>query len=40
MNYIAWAMLGMAGYSATTLFVKLATHDHRLPAIHVLAAAV
>ena len=25
MGYVAWALLGMAGYSLTTLFVKLAT---------------
>ena len=25
MGYVAWALVGMAGYSATTLFVKLAT---------------
>jgi transporter family protein len=40
MNYIGWALLGMAGYSATTLFVKLATRDHVLPAFNVLAVSV
>jgi len=40
MNYIGWALLGMAGYSATTLFVKLATRHHVLPAFNVLAVSV
>jgi transporter family protein len=40
MNYISWALLGMAGYSATTLFVKLATRDHVVPAFNVLAISV
>lgn len=40
MNYIAWALIGMAGYSCTTLFVKLATRDHSLSGFHVLAVAV
>jgi bacterial/archaeal transporter family protein len=40
MNYIGWALLGMVGYSATTLFVKLATRDHALPAFNVLAVSV
>lgn len=40
MNYISWALLGMAGYSATTLFVKLATRHHMLPAFNVLAVSV
>lgn len=30
----------MAGYSATTLFVKLATRSHVLPAFNVLAVSV
>jgi bacterial/archaeal transporter family protein len=40
MNYIVWAVVGMAGYSATTLFVKLATRSHELPAFTVLAVSV
>lgn len=40
MNYVGWALLGMTGYSATTLFVKLATRDHVLPAFNVLAISV
>jgi transporter family protein len=40
MNYVGWALLGMTGYSATTLFVKLATRDHVLPAFNVLAVSV
>lgn len=40
MNYVGWALLGMAGYSATRLFVKLATRDHVLPAFNVLAVSV
>lgn len=40
MNYVGWALLGMAGYSATTLFVKLATRHHVLPAFNVLAVSV
>ncbi|MEP7457588.1 EamA family transporter [Phyllobacterium sp. SB3] len=40
MNYISWALLGMASYSATTLFVKLATRNHVLPAFNVLAVSV
>lgn len=40
MNYISWALLGMASYSATTLFVKLATRNHVLPVFNVLAVSV
>ncbi len=40
MNYIAWALLGMAGYSLTTLFVKLATRTGEFNAFAVLALAV
>lgn len=40
MDYIAWALLGMAGYSATTVFVKLATRNQVLPAFNVLAISV
>jgi transporter family protein len=40
MNYIVWALIGMAGYSSTTLFVKLATRDHSLSGFRVLALSV
>jgi transporter family protein len=40
MSYVVWALIGMAGYSATTLFVKLATRGHEVPAFNVLAVAV
>lgn len=40
MNDIVWALIGMAGYSSTTLFVKLATRDHSLSGIRVLALSV
>ena len=39
MSYIAWALLGMAGYSLTTLFVKLATRTGEFGAFAVLAIA-
>jgi transporter family protein len=39
MDYIAWALLGMAGYSAVTLFVKLATRTGEFTAFTVLAVA-
>ena len=39
MTYIAWALLGMAGYSLTTLFVKLATRTGEFGAFAVLAIA-
>ena len=37
MNYIGWALLGMVGYSLTTLFVKLATRGGQLSSFVVLA---
>lgn len=40
MNYISWALIGMAGYSSTTLFVKLATRHHGLSGFRVLALSV
>lgn len=40
MNYVVWAVIGMAGYSSTTLFVKLATRDHSLSGFRVLALSV
>ncbi|WP_311269600.1 EamA family transporter [Sphingobium sp. WCS2017Hpa-17] len=40
MNYVVWALIGMAGYSSTTLFVKLATRDHSLSGFRVLALSV
>jgi transporter family protein len=40
MNYVVWALIGMAGYSSTTLFVKLATRDQSLSGFHVLALSV
>lgn len=39
MNHVAWALLGMAGYSLTTLFVKLATRGGVFSAFAVLAIA-
>lgn len=39
MNHIGWALLGMAGYSAVTLLVKLATRDGGFKAFAVLAIA-
>lgn len=39
MHYIAWALLGMAGYSVTTLLVKLATRTGDFGAFAVLAIA-
>jgi transporter family protein len=39
MNYIAWSVLGMIGYSLVTLFVKLATRSGRLSSFLVLAIA-
>jgi transporter family protein len=39
MNYIAWALIGMTGYSFVALLVKLATRDGRFPAFLVLAIA-
>lgn len=40
MNYIVWALIGMAGYSSTPLFAKLATRDHSLSGFRVLALSV
>ena len=39
MHYIAWAVLGMVGYSTVTLMVKLATRTGDLNAFAVLAIA-
>jgi len=39
MNYIAWAFLGMIGYSLVTLLVKLATRSGRFSSFLVLAIA-
>ena len=39
MNYISWALIGMAGYSAVTLFVKLATRSGYFSSYLVLAIA-
>jgi transporter family protein len=40
MHYIAWAALGMAGYSLTTLFVKLATRAGPFGPFAILPLAV
>ncbi len=39
MHYLAWAVLGMVGYSTVTLMVKLATRTGDLNAFAVLAIA-
>ena len=39
MTYVGWALLGMAGYSLTTLFVKLSTRTGEFGAFGVLAIA-
>lgn len=39
MHYIYWALLGMAGYSAVTLLVKLATRNGEFSSFLVLAIA-
>jgi len=39
MGYIAWAIIGMAGYSVVTLLVKLATRSGRFSSFFVLAIA-
>ncbi|MFT3705260.1 MAG: EamA family transporter [Agriterribacter sp.] len=39
-NYVSWALLGMLGYSATTLFMKLANKDGRFSSFVILAVAV
>ena len=39
MNYITWALIGMVGYSFTTLFVKFSTRSGQLSSFLVLAIA-
>jgi transporter family protein len=39
MNYITWALIGMAGYSLTTLLVKFATRSGQFSSFLVLAIA-
>jgi transporter family protein len=39
MNYIVWALIGMIGYSFTTLLVKLATRSGQFSSFLVLAIA-
>ena len=39
MSYVGWALLGMVGYSLTTLFVKLSTRTGDFGAFGVLAIA-
>jgi transporter family protein len=39
MGHVGWALLGMVGYSLTTLFVKLATRTGEFGAFAVLAIA-
>jgi bacterial/archaeal transporter family protein len=39
MNYIAWAITGMVGYSLVTMFVKLATRSGQFSSFVVLAIA-
>jgi len=39
MGYVSWALVGMAGYSTVTLFVKLATRNGNFPSYLVLAIA-
>ena len=39
MNHIAWALIGMVGYSFTTLLVKLATRSGQFSSFLVLAIA-
>jgi transporter family protein len=39
MNYIAWAIIGMVGYSLVTMFVKLATRSGQFSSFLVLAIA-
>lgn len=39
MNYITWALLGMVGYSLTTLLVKFATRSGQFSSFLVLAIA-
>ncbi len=40
MNYVYWALLGMCGYSATTLFVKLAVKEGKFSSFVILSVAV
>jgi transporter family protein len=40
MNYVYWALLGMVGYSATTLFVKFAVGKGAFSSFVVLSIAV
>lgn len=37
MNHVTWALIGMVGYSFTTLLVKLATRNGRLSSFFLLA---
>ncbi|WP_157956758.1 EamA family transporter [Salinicola halimionae] len=39
MNYLSWALLGMVGYSFTTILVKLATRSGQFSSFVVLAIA-
>ena len=39
MNYVAWSILGMAGYSLVTLLVKVATRSGQFSSFLVLAIA-
>lgn len=39
MGYISWALVGMAGYSAVTLLVKLATRGEKFSSFLVLSIA-
>ena len=39
MNYITWALIGMVGYSFTTLLVKFSTRSGQLSSFLVLAIA-
>jgi transporter family protein len=40
LNYVTWALIGMAGYSGTTLFMKLAMRAGAPSSFAVLAVAV
>ena len=39
-NYVYWALLGMCGYSATTLFMKLASREGKFSSFVILSIAV
>ena len=39
MSYITWALIGMVGYSFTTLLVKFATRSGQFSSFLVLAIA-